>query len=76
MNNVANPAAPAPRIRRIRTLLLGWTQARMAQEMGVSIRTLARYESGKAPRHAIKLAEHLVPAGRLSRRAKGSAPAP
>lgn len=46
----------APTLRDIRTNQLRWTQAQFAQKIGVSTRTLARYEqSGRPPPTALRL---------------------
>lgn len=45
--------------KELRRNVIGWTQTRMAQEMGVTVRTIYRYETTGAPARALKLAQRI-----------------
>ena len=52
-------------LRQIRTEVLGYTQERMARELGVSLRTYCRHEACGPSRPVILLATRLADAARL-----------
>jgi transcriptional regulator with XRE-family HTH domain len=63
-NSIASASQDDPpeiRVRKARAAL-GWTRGRMAEELGISERTLAEYETGHAPvrRMALLAIEALV----------------
>jgi DNA-binding XRE family transcriptional regulator len=47
-------------LREMRKNLLGWTQEQMAKAMGVTRRTIVRYENVGAPKSAIHLAHFIL----------------
>jgi DNA-binding XRE family transcriptional regulator len=51
----------ANELRRIRVDTLGWTQEKMANWLGASLRTYSRYEAGRPPSAIIRLAQYAKP---------------
>jgi DNA-binding XRE family transcriptional regulator len=53
-------------LKELRKHQLGMTQEEMAKQMGVTRRTIARYESTGAPPQALKLAHFILKSRRIT----------